>query len=371
MRIGLPREIKEQEYRVGLTPAAAHLLVVSGHEVRVEAEAGVASGFADAEYASLGCRILPRDEVWAADLVVKVKEPQTQEYRYFRPDLTLFCYLHLAPAPELTAAILDSGMTAIGLETVQLPDGRLPLLAPMSQIAGRMSVQVGTHFLQRPYGTAGLLPGGIAGVPAAHVVVIGGGTVGVGALRVAVGLGARATVLDTDIDRLRMLDDAFGGRVVTLISQPAVVAATVAQADVLIGAVLVPGARTPRVVTEDMVRGMRSGSVVVDVAVDQGGCIATADHVTTHSDPVFERYGVLHYAVANMPGAVPATATHALSNATLPYVQAIGAKGWRQAAQDDASVGRGVNAARGQLCCAPVAVAQGRPWVPIGELWGA
>ncbi len=370
MRIGVPRERMVEEYRVGVTPAAAHVLVSDGHEVFVERAAGQGAGFSDQEYLDAGCRVVGAGDAWDAELVVKVKQPEAEEYRYFREGMALFSYLHLAPAPALTAAILESGMTAIGLETVQRADGRLPLLAPMSQIAGRMAVMVGAHFLQRPHGSAGILPGGISGVPSAQVVVVGGGTVGLGAARVAVGLGARVVVMDTDPERLHVLDDLFDGRVGTLIAQPLVVAAAVRDADLVIGAVLVPGARAPHVVSAAMVRSMRSGSVIVDVAVDQGGCVETCDHVSTHRAPVYERYGVLHYAVANIPGSVPRTATQALANATLPYLRRLAAVGWRQAAREDPALARGVNVADGLCACAPVAEAQGRKWTAVSELLG-
>lgn len=366
MRIGVPQERKPGEDRVALTPAAAHALVVDGHAVTIEAGAGLGSGFADEDYRAAGCDVGGADAAWAGDIVAKVKEPQAQEYGWLRPSLVLFAYLHLAPAAELTAALLRAGTVALALETVQRADGTLPLLSPMSEIAGRMSVQVGSVFLQSPHGGRGLLPGGVPGVAPAHVVVIGGGTVGRGATRIAVGLGARVTVLDTSPDRLRELDERFAGRVETLASHPLAVAVASREADLLIGAVLVPGARAPRVVSEEMVRGMRPGSVIVDVAVDQGGCVETADHPSSHESPTYGRHGVLHYAVPNMPGAVPRTATFALANATLPYLRRLAGVGWRRAVATDPELARGLNVAGGEVFCAPVAAAQGLPCAVLG-----
>jgi alanine dehydrogenase len=368
VRIGIPTERKVDESRVALTPAAVHVLVQDGHAVAVERGAGHGSGFADEDYAAAGARLVDREEAWAAELVLKVKEPQPEEYRYLRSDLTLFCYLHLAADGALTQALRDAGTTAVALETVQRDDGALPLLQPMSEIAGRMAVQVGAHLLQSPCGGRGVLVGGVPGVPPAHVVVVGGGTVGRGAARIAAGLGARVTVLEVSPERLAALDELFQGRVETLASYPWTVGQAVASADLVVGAVLVPGARAPHVVTEAMVRAMRPGAVVVDVAVDQGGCVETCDHPTTHHDPTYVRYGVVHYAVANMPGAVPRTATEALANATLPYVRRLAALGWRRAAAADPALARGVNVARGAVTCRPVAEAFGLPYRPVAEL---
>lgn len=368
MRIGIPRERKPGEERVALTPAGAHALVGDGHSVLVEAGAGEGSGFADDDYRAAGCALEAAPAVWGADLVVKVKEPLPVEYGYFRPGLVLFAFLHLAPNPGLTAALVQGGVVALGMETIERSDGALPLLAPMSEIAGRMAVQVGSHFLQSPHGGRGVLPGGVPGVAPAHIAVVGAGTVGRGATRIAVGLGARVTLLDTNLDRLRAVDEQFGNRVVTLASQPYTVAAAVADADLVIGAVLVPGARAPRVVTAEMVRGMRPGSVIVDVAVDQGGCVETCDHPTTHSRPTYLRHGVIHYAVANMPGAVPRTATEALSGATLPHLRHLAAAGWRDAAAADPALARGFNVVAGRIVCAPVAQAQGLPWSPLQQV---
>lgn len=370
MRVGVPREIKSGENRVALTPGAAHALRADGHPVVVEAGAGLGSGFSDEAYRGAGCSVGSAEEAWGCDVVAKVKEPEPGEWRHFRAGLVLFAYLHLAPSPDLTAALLRSGVVGIGLETVERPGGGLPLLAPMSEIAGRMAVQVGAYFLQSPHGGRGVLPGGVPGVAPAHVAIVGGGTVGRGAARIAVGLGARVTVLDTNPDRLREIEDLFAGRVETLSSHPFAVAETVAGADLVVGAVLVPGARAPRVIPRAVVEGMRPGAVIVDVAVDQGGCVETCDHPSTHADPTYVRHGVVHYAVANMPGAVPRTATEALAHATLPYLRRLAALGWRAAAEADPALARGVNTAGGSVVCAPVAAAQGLDCRSLQELGG-
>lgn len=370
MRVGVPREIKKHEYRVALTPPGVQALVQAGHMVLVEAGAGEASGFPDEAYARSGAEIVPSArEVFArADLVVKVKEPLPPEYDLLRPGQVLFTYLHLAAEPELTRALLARGVTAVAYETVQLPDGRLPLLTPMSEIAGRMAVQVGAHFLEHPQGGRGVLLAGVPGVPPADVVILGGGVVGTNAARMAVGLGARVTVLDVNPDRLRALDDLFGGQVTTLMSNQANIAAAVRRADLLIGAVLIPGARAPHLVSEEMVRTMKRGAVIVDVAIDQGGSVATCDRVTTHEEPVYVRHGVLHYAVANMPGAVPRTATFALTNATLPYVLRLADKGFPAAVSQDGALARGVNTVAGHVTHRAVAEAHGLPYTPLEQL---
>ncbi len=366
--IGVPREIKPEEHRVALTPAAVHVLVQDGVDVVVEGGAGLGSGFGDDDYREAGAHLGDAGAAWACRLVAKVKEPQPEEYRLFHPDMVLFSYLHLAPDPALTQALLRSGGVAIALETVQRPDHSLPLLAPMSEIAGRMAVQVASYFLQRPHGGRGVLPGGVPGVAPAHIVIVGGGTVGRGAARIAVGLGARVTLLEVDADRLRQLEEMFGGRVETLASHPYALVEAVASADVVVGAVLVPGARAPHVITEDMVRGMRPGSVVLDVAVDQGGCVETCDHATTHTDPTYLRHGVVHYAVANMPGAVPRTATEALANATLPYLRRLGARDLT-ALRADPALALGVNVMAGAVTCRPVAEAQGLTAAALEDVW--
>lgn len=367
MIVGVVREIKPQENRVGLTPAGVDALVRAGHRVLVEAGAGEGSGFRDEMYREAGATIVPNaSTVWEdSEMIVKVKEPLPSEYKYFRPGLVLFTYLHLAPEPELTKALKESGMVAIAYETVELSNGSLPLLNPMSEVAGRMAVQVGATFLEKPHHGKGILLGGVAGVPPAHVVILGGGTVGTNALKRAVGMGARVTVIDKNLDRLRYLDDVFHGQIETLASNRFNIAAAVASADLLIGAVLIPGARAPRLVTEEMVRSMEPGSVIVDVAVDQGGCVETVDHPTTHQDPIYIKHGVVHYAVANMPGAVPRTSTLALTNATLPYVLALAQKGWIQAVKDDPALAKGVNVAGRKITNAPVAEAHGMEYVPL------
>jgi alanine dehydrogenase len=366
MRIGVPREIKADEQRVALTPAGAAALVRDGHSVVVEQGAGSRAGFDDGEYEAAGAELAPDARaVWeTAELVVKVKEPLPEEYRYFRPGLVLFTFLHLAAAPELTRALMARGVTAIGYETVERDDGQLPLLMPMSEVAGRMAPQIGAHFLERPHGGRGILLGGVPGVAPGHVVILGGGVVGSNAARIAVGLGARVTLLDVDAVRLRTLDDLFGGRLETLMSETHHIAQAVADADLLIGAVLVHGARAPHLVTAEMVRTMRPGSVIVDVAVDQGGTVETVDHTTTHSDPIYVRHGVVHYAVPNMPGAVPRTSTLALANVTLPYVRALAAKGPERALREDRVLRRGLNTYRGSVTCRGVAEAHGLTYVP-------
>ncbi|MED5074659.1 alanine dehydrogenase, partial [Anoxybacillus geothermalis] len=320
MIIGVPKEIKNNENRVAITPAGVLSFVQAGHTVLIEKEAGVGSGFNDSDYARAGAQIIERaEDVWAqADMVMKVKEPLPSEYRFFRPGLVLFTYLHLAADPELTRALKESGVIAIAYETVQV--GRtLPLLTPMSEVAGRMAAQIGAQFLEKPYGGKGILLGGVPGVARGKVVIIGGGVVGTNAAKVAVGLGADVTIIDLNADRLRELDDIFGNQITTLMSNPMNIAEAVAEADLVIGAVLIPGARAPKLVTEDMVKAMKPGSVIVDVAIDQGGIVETSDHVTTHDDPTYVKHGVVHYAVANMPGAVPRTSTIALTNVTIPY----------------------------------------------------
>lgn len=370
MRIGVPKEIKPNENRVAMTPSGVQALVAAGHEVVVEAGAGEGSGFADGDYRAAGAILLPSaDEVWgAAEMIVKVKEPLPPEYDRMRPGQIIFTYLHLAPERELTLALMGRRVVAVAYETVQLPNGSLPLLTPMSEIAGRMAVQVGAHFLERPQGGRGVLLSGVPGVPPADVVILGGGVVGTNAAKLALGLGARVTVVDINADRLRYLDDIFHGQVTTLMSNPANIAAAVHRADLLVGAVLIPGARAPHLVTEEMVRGMKPGAVVVDVAIDQGGSIATCDHVTTHEDPVYIRHGVVHYSVANMPGAVPRTSTLALTNVTLPYVLQLANKGVRRAVRENESLALGVNVFDGHVTYRAVAEAHGLDWAPLPQL---
>ncbi len=370
MIIGIPKEIKAQENRVSMTPAGVDALVRAGHRVLIERGAGVGSGFSDDDYEAVGAELMKEAaRVWAgAEMIVKVKEPLPPEYGYFRPGLVIFTYLHLAAEPELTRALMDNQVIAIAYETIRSRSGGLPLLMPMSEVAGRMAVQVGATFLEKPHGGKGVLLGGVTGVPPAHVVIVGGGTVGTSALKRAVGMGARVTVIDNNISRLNYLDDIFHGRVETLASNRFNIAAAVKDADLLISAVLVPGARAPHLVTEDMVQAMQPGSVIVDVAIDQGGSVETIDHPTTHENPTYVKHGVVHYAVANMPGAVPRTSTLALTNATLPYVLTLANKGWRRAAQDDQGLAGGVNVVAGRVTCPGVAEAHGLSCHPLDDI---
>lgn len=360
MLVGVPREIKNNEYRVGLTPASVQELIAHGHQVLVEHDAGAGIGLGDEAYAASGATVAATaDEVYArAELIVKVKEPQPGECARLRAGQVIFTYLHLAADPVQARALLDAGVTAIAYETVT--DGRdgLPLLAPMSEVAGRMSIQVGAACLEKPRGGAGLLLGGVPGVAPAKVVVLGGGVVGYNATRMAVGLGARVTVVNRSIERLRRLDAEFGNRIRTQAATASDIEALVLDADLVIGAVLVAGAATPRLVPASWLARMRPGSVLVDVAIDQGGCFETS-HPTTHADPTFVVDGVVHYCVANMPGAVPRTSTFALNHATLPFVLALADKGWRQAVADDANLRNGVNIHEGKVTCTAVAQALG------------
>ena len=351
--IGVIKEIKNNEFRVGLTPAGAHVLKNEGHTVLVEIGAGSGSGFTDEEYMQAGATISDnKKEIFdKADIIVKVKEPLESEYDLFHEGQTLYTYLHLAPNPVLAKALLEKKVTGIAYETVELSNGVLPLLAPMSEVAGRMSVQVGTNFLQKPNGGLGVLLGGVAGVLPAKVVIIGGGTVGTSAAKMAVGLGADVTILDISLPRLRYLDDVFSGRLKTRVCNSYNVAQEVREADLLIGAVLVPGKSAPKIVTAEMVKTMRKGSVIVDVAIDQGGSIETIDHATTHDNPTYERFGVVHYSVANMPGAVPRTSTLALESATLPYLVSLASKGVSNALLEDEALLKGLNTAKGFMTC--------------------
>ncbi|WP_127576142.1 alanine dehydrogenase [Paenibacillus barengoltzii] len=367
MIVGVPKEIKNNENRVALTPSGAYSLVQAGHSVWIETQAGAGSGFEDTEYAAAGAKVVSRAaEAWSADLVMKVKEPQPSEYGFFRPGLILFTYLHLAPEPELTQALKDQGVTAIAYETVEV-NKTLPLLTPMSEVAGRMSVQIGAQFLEKPHGGKGILLGGVPGVKRGKVTIIGGGVVGTNAARVAIGLGADVTIIDLNPDRLRQLEDIFGSSVQTLMSNPQHIAEAVAESDLVIGAVLIPGAKAPKLVTESMVKTMRPGSVIVDVAIDQGGIFETVDRITTHSDPTYVKHGVVHYAVANMPGAVPRTSTLALANATLPYALEIASKGLYTALSERAALRKGVNVAAGVITYASVARDLHYEYVPVEE----
>jgi alanine dehydrogenase len=369
MKIGVPTEIKNNEYRVGMTPSGANVLVADGHQVYVQAGAGDGSGFGDDEYEAAGAKILKSaDDVFdAADMIVKVKEPIEADLKRLKDSQLLFTYLHLAPVPDLTEQLLKKKITGIAYETITDERKRtLPLLTPMSEVAGRMSVHVGAYYLHRPFGGRGVLLGGVPGVLPSDVVIIGGGVVGTNAAKMAAGLGARVTILDTNLERLRQLDDIFRGTVQTLASNIAHIAEAVRHADLLIGGVLIPGAAAPKLVTRQMIREMKKGAVIVDVAIDQGGCVETA-HATTHSDPVYEVDGVIHYCVANMPGAVPRTSTIALTNATLPYTRRLANLGFAKAIEEPGLAG-GVNVYNGAITYEAVAQSQGRPYVALSSL---
>jgi alanine dehydrogenase len=357
--------VKSDEYRVALTPAGALELINGGHTVMVETGAGAGSAFCDDDYGRVGASIGSVGDVWdSSDLLLKVKEPVEQEYARLREGLTLFTYLHLAADEPLTRALVDSGVTAVAYETVETARGALPLLAPMSEVAGRLSTQAGAYFLEKPFGGRGLLLGGVPGVAPGRVVIIGGGIVGYNAAIMALGLGAEVTILERSIDRMRHLEEILSGRVTLLMSSQLEIASSVAGADLVIGAVLIPGALAPKLVTREMIAGMHEGSVVVDVAIDQGGCIETS-HPTTHSDPVFVVDGVIHYCVANMPGGVPVTSTKALTNATLPYVEAIADLGLRDAVYADPALAKGVNVVGGKVTYEAVAQAHGLAYTPL------
>lgn len=357
MNIGVPKEVKNNENRVAITPAGVAAFKSAGHPVYIESSAGLGSGIEDQEYERAGAFIVktPKEVFEKADMIIKVKEPQPEEYDMFREGQILFTYLHLAPAPELTKALLDKKIIGIAYETIELNDGSLPLLVPMSEVAGRMSTQIGAQFLERHEGGKGILLGGVPGVEPANVVIIGGGVVGTNAAKMAVGLGAAVTILDKNPKRMVYLDDIFGGRIKTLMSNEYNIRKAVEHADLLIGAVLVTGAKAPQLVTEDMIKMMSKGSVIVDVAIDQGGSIETIDHITTHDNPVYERHGVLHYAVANMPGAVSRTSTFALTNVTMEYALQIANKGYKNALLEDEALLKGLNLYRGKVTCEPVA----------------
>jgi alanine dehydrogenase len=364
--LGVPRELKDHESRVGVTPAGVHALVAEGHTVLVEHNAGELSAMPDDDYQAAGAEIVgSAHDVWRlADLVVKVKEPIEQEVRHFREGLVLFTFLHLAPARALTDALLDNKVTGIAYETVRDRNGALPLLTPMSEIAGRMSIQVGASCLEKERGGRGVLLGGVPGVPPGNIVILGGGIVGINAARIALGMGACVTLVDLNLNRLRELDDIFGGRLHTLASNTYNIERAVRTADLVIGCVLIPGAAAPRLVTRAMVAKMKRGSVIVDVAIDQGGCIETA-RPTTHSDPSYLFDGVVHYCVTNIPAAVPHTSTLALTNATFPYLLKLANLGANAAIRQDAGIAQGVNTIRGALTCKPVADSQQRDWQAI------
>ena len=371
MIIGVPKEIKDNEARVGVTPAGAKALVEAGHVVLVETMAGASSGFEDAEYPNAGAEIVgDAGHVWAkADTVVKVKEPIEKEYVFFREGLILFTYLHLAPLPELTNRLLESKVAGIAYETVRDRNGMLPLLMPMSEVAGRMSVQVGATYLEKERGGRGILLGGVPGVPPAHVTIVGGGIVGTNAAKIALGFGAKVTLIDVNLNRLRELDDLFGGRLYTLASNSYNIAQATREADLVIGGVLIPGATAPKIVTRAMVAQMKKGAVIVDVAIDQGGCVETA-RPTSHSNPSYTVDGVVHYCVTNMPGAVPHTSTLALTNSTFPYLLRLANLGAREALRKDAGLADGLNTWMGTLTHRGVAESQQRPWTAAASVLG-
>ncbi|RIK15509.1 MAG: alanine dehydrogenase [Acidobacteria bacterium] len=370
MLIGVPREVKDHEDRVALTPVGVHELTARGHEVVVESGAGAGSQIPDEEYEDAGARIVPAaEEAWAAELVLKVKEPVEQEHPLLREGLVLFTYLHLAADRRLTEELLARGVTALAYETVQLPSGSLPLLYPMSEVAGCLAPMVGAHTLMRAQGGRGLLMGGVGGVANAKVVIIGAGVSGQNAANIALGMGADVTLLDTDLDKLRMSFWRYDNRVHGLASSAMAIEQQVTAADLVIGAVLIPGAATPTLVSNDLVSRMKPGSVLVDIAIDQGGCFEDS-HPTTHSDPTFEVHGSTFYCVANMPGAVPSTSTYALTNSTLPYVVAVADKGWSQACRDDPSLARGLSTHAGRLTSAPVGAEHGIPVTGAEEVLG-
>ncbi len=358
MKVGIPREVKNNENRVGLTPSGVSVLVDNGHQVYVETNAGLGSQFTDADYKEAGATVVETAaQVWDVDLLIKVKEPQASEYPYLTEDLTLFTYLHLANEPELAKILIKNKVTGIAYETVQLADHSLPLLTPMSEIAGRMSTQIGAQYLQSFYGGKGILLGGVPGVQKGKVTIIGGGVSGTEAAKIAIGLRADVTILDLSPKRLKELSEMFGSGVQTLMSTKVNIANSVADSDLVIGAVLIPGAATPKLVTEDMIKSMQPGGVIIDIAIDQGGLFETTDRITTHDAPTYIKHDIIHYAVANIPGAVPRTSTMALSNVTLPYVLALANKGFKQACNDNEALAKGVNTAQGHVTYKAVAEA--------------
>ena len=359
MRIGVPKEVKNNENRVAMTPAGVVSLVSNGHEVFIETGAGLGSGFADTEYVNAGAKIVATaEEAWNMDMVMKVKEPIPSEYGFFKEGLILFTYLHLAPEPELTQALIEKKVVGIAYETVQVGN-TLPLLTPMSEVAGRMSAQIGAQFLEKNKGGKGILLGGVPGLRRGKVTIIGGGVAGTNAAKVAIGLGAHVTIIDLNPDRLRQLDDIFGHEITTLMSNPYNIAEAVKESDLVIGAVLIPGAKAPKLVSKEMIESMEDGSVVVDIAIDQGGIFETTDRITTHDFPTYEKHGVVHYAVANMPGAVPRTSTIALTNVTVPYAVQIANKGYQKACLDNAALIKGINTLDGYVTYEAVAEAHG------------
>lgn len=359
MKIGIPKEIKNNENRVAMTPAGVVSLTNEGHEVFVETQAGMGSSFTDEQYVEAGATIVSMaKEAWSKEMVMKVKEPLPEEFGYFYDGLILFTYLHLAPEPDLTKALVENKVVAIAYETVQAPNGSLPLLTPMSEVAGRMASQIGAQFLEKSHGGKGVLLGGIPGVRRGRVTVIGGGVVGTNAAKIAMGLGADVTIIDLNPERLRQLDDIFGSDINTLMSNPLNIQEALEESDLVIGAVLIPGAKAPKLVSEEVVKSMKEGSVIVDVAIDQGGIFETTDRITTHDNPTYEKHGVLHYAVANMPGAVPRTSTIGLTNVTVPYALQLANKGYVKACQDNEALLKGINTLEGYVTYKAVAEAQ-------------
>lgn len=368
MRIGIPKEIMNNENRVGITPAGVSIFKEHNHHIVIEKDAGVNAGFSNEDYEKAGAQIVETAaEAWDVDLVLKVKEPQPEEYQYFREDLMIFAYFHLAAFPQLTKELLDKKIIAIAYETVQV-NGTLPLLTPMSEIAGRMAPQIGAQFLEKTYGGKGILLGSVPGVKRGKITIVGGGVVGTNAAKIAVGLGADVTIIDLSAERLRQLDDIFGSNINTLMSNPYNIASAVQEADLVIGAVLIPGARAPKLVTEEMVKSMEPGSVIIDVAIDQGGIFETADRISTHDNPTYTKHGIIHYAVANMPGAVPRTSTISLTNATVLYALEIANKGYIQASLDNPAILKGLNTLGGSVVFKAVAEAHGLPYQPAEDL---
>jgi alanine dehydrogenase len=370
MIVGVPKEIKNNENRVALTPAGVEAFCKAGHQVIIENNAGIGSGITNEEYIAAGAEILgtPAEVFAASDMIMKVKEPLSAEYDLFKDAQLLFTYLHLAPEPELTAALLKKNVVGIAYETVQPIDNSLPLLTPMSEVAGRMAIQIGAQFLEKPHGGKGILLGGVPGVAPGKVAIVGGGIVGTNAAKMAIGMGADVTILDVSAARLRYLDDIFGSRIKTLMSNSYNLKHAVAEADLVVGAVLIPGAKAPKLVTEEMIKTMKPGSVVVDVAIDQGGSVETIDRVTTHAEPTYIKHGVVHYSVANMPGAVARTSTFALTNATLPYAMKLANLGYAEAVKRDLGLARGVNVIHGKLTYKAVAEALNLEYTPLSEV---
>lgn len=370
LKIGVPKEIKNNENRVAMTPAGVVTLTRAGHKVYIQTGAGEGSSFTDDDYRKAGAEIVQTaEEAWAQEMILKVKEPEKSEYQYLYEGQILFTYLHLAAEYDLTQALLDHKVVGIAYETVQLPNGTLPLLMPMSEVAGKMSIQIGAQYLEKMKGGKGILLGGVSGVPRSRVTIIGGGIAGTNAARIAIGMGAYVTVIDLNPERLRQLEDIFGNSIQTLMSNPYNIEETVKDSDLVISSVLIPGSRAPKLITEEMVKAMKPGSVIVDIAIDQGGSTElTANHPTSHDQPIFEKYGVLHYAVPNIPGAVPRTSTIALTNVTVPYALQIANKGYRQAAMENEALKKGLNTLNGYVVYKAIANDQNREYVSVDTL---